>query len=207
MRELKPPFQFDFSALLEKGRQRLKKHVGDVTIRLPFVSLSVNPEDSEKKAAREIVIRMADRRVLNAFECCDDCIERALNSLQQIRSLLVDKQVELGDLSDGPLCLLIELMLDGLRQFFTFEERIQAQPDAPIPLPERYRRYEARDQYFAALEMLRAHLHRCLLQVAEIGQTQIPIISVNMRYDSEWELEAYVPVLMSDISAQSEPEE
>lgn len=204
MRDIKPPFQFDFRTLLEKGCRCLKKHVGDVTINLPFISLSVKPEDPEKKAAREIVIRMADRRVLNTFECCDDCIDRALTSLQQIRLLLVDKQVELGDLADGPLYLLIELMLEGLRQFFTFEERLQAQPGAQIPLPERYQRYEARDQYFAALEMLRAHLHRCLLQIAEIGQTQIPRIAANMRYNGEWQLEAYVPVALPNESLQAE---
>jgi hypothetical protein len=41
--------------------------------------------------------------VLSACECCDDCIDRALASLQEIRRTLVDKQVELYDILDGPI--------------------------------------------------------------------------------------------------------
>jgi hypothetical protein len=50
---------------------------------------------------------------------------------------------------------------------------------------------QAREKYFAALEMIRAHLHRCLSQVAKIGNIEIPNISKNMRYDEIWQLEAY----------------
>jgi len=39
--------------------------------------------------------------------------------------------------------------------------------------------------------MLRAHLHRCLLQVAKIAHTRIPNIGDHMRYDEAWQLEAY----------------
>ena len=65
MRNLKPPFQFDLRTLIEEGRRRMRTHVGDVAINLPFVSFTVKPEDPEKEAAKEIVIRMADRRVLH----------------------------------------------------------------------------------------------------------------------------------------------
>jgi hypothetical protein len=37
----------------------------------------------------------------NAFECCDDCIERALAFLQKICRLVVDKQVELSDRTES----------------------------------------------------------------------------------------------------------
>ena len=53
--------------------------------------------------AREIVIRMANRRVLNSWECCDNCIDQALESLQKIRQLLVDQQVKFSKATDGPL--------------------------------------------------------------------------------------------------------
>jgi hypothetical protein len=125
-----------------------------------------------------VVIRLADRRVLSAFECCDDCIDRALASLQEIRSLLIDKQVELSDRPEAPVYLLLELMAEALRQFFTFEQRLG-------------RHFESREAYFAALEMLRAHLHRVLLQVAKIADTEIPRIATSMRYDEAWQLEAY----------------
>ena len=65
------------------------------------------------------MIRMAERRVLNASECCDNCIDQALESLQKIRSLLVDKQVELADHTDGALYLLIEAIDEPIRQFLT----------------------------------------------------------------------------------------
>jgi hypothetical protein len=125
-----------------------------------------------------VVIRLADRRVLNAFECCDNCINEALTSLQEIRRLLVDKQVELSDRPESALYLLLELMAEAVRQFFTFEQRLDRRP-------------ESRQAYFAALEMLRAHIHRVLLQVAKIAQTEIPKIAQHMRYDEAWQLDAY----------------
>lgn len=177
MRDLTPPFKFDLSALLGRIR-RLPVAVDGVSLSVPFLSVSIKPVDVERRIAREVVIRLADRRVLNAFECCDDCIDRALTSLQEIRRLLVDKQVELADRTGSPLYLLLELMAEAIRQFSTFEQHLD-------------RRFERREAYFAALEMLRAHLHRVLLQVAKIAETDIPKIAQNMRYDETWQLEAY----------------
>lgn len=178
MRDLKVPFRFNIASLVRQAC-RLPIQVDGVSISLPFVSVTVKPNDVERKVAREVVIRLADRRVLNAFECCDDCIDKALASLQDIRSLLVDKQVELSNQADGPLYLLLEVMLEGIRQFFTFEERLNHS-------------FEGRQAYFAALEMLRAHLYRALSQVAAIAVIEIPKISSHMRYDEVWQVEAYV---------------
>lgn len=190
MQDLEPPFQFDLSALLQKARRTFQKRVEGVSISLPFVSFSVRPEDREKRVAREVVIRLADRRVLNAFECCDGCIEQALASLQEIRSLLVDQQVELADLTDGPLYLLLDIMREGIRQFLTFEQQLGAQGSSERP-PDRHRRHEDQALYFAGLETLRAHLHRSLIQVAAIADVEIPGIAAHMRYDPAWALEAY----------------
>jgi len=176
MRDLKPPFKFDLSALIGRIR-RLPIAVDGVSLSVPFLSVSIKPFHVERRVAREVVIRLANRRVLNAFECCDDCIDRALTSLQEIRRL-IDKQVELSDCPESSLYLLLELMADALRQFFTFEQRLG-------------RRFESREAYFATLEMLRAHVHRVLLQVAKIAETDIPTIAQNMRYDEAWQLEAY----------------
>ena len=171
------------------------QQVDGVAINLPFISFSVKPDDLQKKVAQEIVIRLADRRVLNAFECCDSCIEQALASLQEIRTMLVDKQVEMAKLTDSPLYLLVEFMLEGVRQFFTFEQHLKERTERPpsmIPSSSGLRRpWGRREHYFAALEMLRAHLHRCLIQVAKIADVQIPKIADNMRYDEAWQLEAY----------------
>jgi len=43
-------------------------------------------KDRERTVARELVIRLKDRRVISAFECCDDCIDRALASLGEYES-------------------------------------------------------------------------------------------------------------------------
>jgi hypothetical protein len=194
MRELKPPFKFDFREQLKDARRKLNSRVGTVSVNLPFLSFSLNPDDLEKRIAREIVIRMADRRVLNSFECCDNCIEHALSSLQEIRRILVDKQVELSGNPDSPLYILIELQGEAIRQFLTFEQRLlESSPERLIvDAPKELRRpHQVREQYFAALEMLRAHLHRCLLQVSRIADTAIPKIAAHMRYDDAWQLEAY----------------
>lgn len=194
MRDLKPPFKFDFNTQLKNARRKLNSRVGSVSINLPFLSFSLNPNDLEKRVAKEIVIRMSDRRVLNSFECCDNCIDHALSSLQEIRRILVDKQVELSSVPDSPLYMLIELQLEAIRQFLTFEQRLNASapPESLSVVPKECRRpQQAREQYFAALEMLRAHLHRCLVQVSRIADTTIPKIADHMRYDDSWQLEAY----------------
>jgi len=178
-RDLKPPFKFDVGSLVKRFRN-LPASVDGVTINFPFVKVSIKPDRTEQKVAREVVIRLADRRVLNAFECCDDCIENALKSLQEIRQILVDKQVELADKHDGALYLLLDSIRDAIKQFLTFEQRLSSK-----------RSYENRELYFAALEMLRAHIHRTLLQVSKIAKMKIPGITDHMRYDEAWQLEAY----------------
>lgn len=200
MRDFKPPFRFDLRSLIGDARRKLSNCVDGVTINLPFVSFNVKPDDIEQKVAREVVIRMADRRVLNAFECCDNCIDQALASLKEIRTLLVGKQVDLADMTEGPLSLLIELMLEAIRQFLTFEQRLNDRvPEQRIILPDSFRSrpsYNNREQYFAALEMLRAHLYRCLTQVSRIANIKIPKITDHMRYDEAWQLEAYEKLVL-----------
>jgi hypothetical protein len=203
MRELTPPFQFDASALVGKATRHVKKRVDGVSINLPFVSISFKPDDSEQRVAREVVIRLADKRVLNAFECCDSCIEQALSSLQEIRAILVDKEVELSERTDGGLYLILELMLTGIRQFFTFEEGLRAtNPDLPGDVRTRLHRHDL-PPYFGALEMLRGHLYRCLTQVAIVANTKIPKIADHLRYEDAWQLAVYKqPQLMNNKNRQ-----
>ena len=178
VRDLKPPFKFDLDSILGRLR-RLPVAVDGVTITFPFIGVTVKPDNVERKVAREIVIRLADRRVLNAFECCDGCIDQALASLQEIRKIIVDKQVELADKSDGPLYILLDSIREAIRQFLTFEQRLTR------------RDHKSQASYFAGLEMLRAHIHRTLLQIGKVGGKKIPGISPHMRYDEQWQIEAY----------------
>jgi len=178
-RDLKPPFKFDISGIVKRLRG-LPVSVDGVTISLPFVEVNVKADNIERKVAREVVIRLADRRVLNSFECCDNCIKEALKSLQEIRQIVVDKQVELSAKTDGVLYLLLDSIRDAIRQFLTFEQRLSSSRD-----------FENRELYFAGLEMLRGHIHRALLQVSKIADMEIPGISNHMRYDGNWQLAAY----------------
>ena len=107
---------------LIKRVKQVKDLVESVSLSLPFVSLTIKPKNKEREAAKEIVIRLADKRVLNSFECCDDCIEKSLASLQEIRKLMVDKQVELSSYSDLGLYFFIEFVLESIRQFFKYIE-------------------------------------------------------------------------------------
>ena len=67
------PFRIDLADVLRRAHQQVRSRIGDVTLNLPFVSIAVSPQDRERKVAREIVIRLKDRRVLSAWECCDGC--------------------------------------------------------------------------------------------------------------------------------------
>ena len=130
------------------------------------------------------MIRLADRRVLNAWECCDGCIDNALKSLQEIRETIVEKQVELSSKTDGVLFLLLDSIRDAIRQFLTFEQRLTRKSS------------ESKQLYFAGLEMLRAHVHRTLIPISKIASMKIPGISAAMRYDGNWQLEAYQKPLL-----------
>lgn len=185
------PFLFDIREPLKRLRRFAEGHVGGVTLTLPFFSVSVKPTGQEKKTARELVIRLKDRRVLSAPECCDGCIKEALASLLEIRSFLVDKQVELSGAQDGPLYLLIEAMVEGIRQFLTFEQRLN-NSTRPARTPNRHELpFEIRQKYFDGLEILRAHLSNCVTQVAEIAGMEVPDTGLIRNYKGSWLIAAY----------------
>ena len=187
------PFRFDIRESLRKLQRFGKKHVGGVTLNLPFFSISVNPTSREKEIARELTIRIQDRRILSANECCDNCIKEALASLQEIRHFLVDKQVAFSDAQDGPLYLLTEAMAVGIRQFLTYEQRLRGQgrKRAPGSFVRDERGFEIRQQYFDALELLRAHLSLCITQVAGIAGMDVPSEGLVRNYKGAWLVAAY----------------
>ncbi len=187
------PFKFDLTDLLGRVRRQVAGRIGDVTLNLPFVSIAVSPNDRERQVAREIVLRLQDRRVLSAWECCDGCIDNALASLKEIRRFIVDKEVELAELQDGPLFLLLDAMATGIRQFMTFEEMLRRDEGAP-PHPrfgEFHRPPDVRQAYFDGLEILRGHLSRCLGQIAFVAGMPVPSDGIIENYHGPWQLEAY----------------
>jgi len=186
-------FKFNFDKLFGKAVEKAKKHIEGVEINLPFVTFAIKPTDIEKKVARELLIRLPDKRVLNSKECCDNCIDHSLASLQEIRKTLVDAQVNLADFHDGGLYLLIELMAEGVRQFVTFEEklRIDSSLKESAQFKDMYRPLNIREQYFEVLEQLRFHIHSCLTQVATIADMETPKIESYLKSDEKWLLSLY----------------
>jgi hypothetical protein len=177
--------KFDIAALLTRFRKLPVEAEATVSIRLPGLQLTARVDDVEKRVARELMVRLADKRVLNAQECCDSCIEGALASLQEIRQLLVDKQVELVKRTDSPLYLLLEMMTEGIRQFLTFEQNLGlAQASSP-------RSPEVREAYFTGLAALRAHLNGTATQIAAMADVPVPLVNASMRPNEVWDLEAY----------------
>lgn len=116
-----------------------------------------------------------------------------MKSLGEIRQTLVDKQVELADLQDGALFLLVEAMSAGIRQFTTFEELLRRDTSAPPhPRFSDFRRpLDTRQADFDGLEVLRAHLIRCLGQIAVIARMPALSEGVIAHYQGPWQLEAY----------------
>lgn len=193
MRQLEgnSPFKFDVSNIIKRFKSLPITVDGAVKINIPFLEVTVKVDDREKKIARELVIRLSDRRVLNAWECCDSCIDNALKSLQEIRQILVDKEVELSDKTDSALYILMDSIRYAIKQFLTFEQSLSGMHKFD------HHFYEQREMYFAGLEILRAHIYRTLIQISKIADFEIPGISQNMRYDEQWQLDTYVDPRLS----------
>lgn len=121
------PFQFNISLVLKALVRRPDALPSAIRLDLPFLSVLVSPSSIDVSLARDLLVRMRDRRVLDAQECCDGCIADALTSLQQIRGILLDLQIQLRDADESALSPLVELMAVGIRQFLTFEQSLRRQ--------------------------------------------------------------------------------
>ncbi|NQE61403.1 hypothetical protein [Caulobacter sp. RHG1] len=199
-----PPFKIDISSLLETAARGEAALYSPIAIDLPFLTLLVEPTGKDARLGRELLVRMRDRRVLDQNECCDDCIDRALVSLQEVRSALVAVQLELAKRPESPLALLTQLMAAAIRQFLTYEQRLNASAapardaprgDAPEPRP---RPWEIHQAYRDALERLRGHLNRCLGLIAVIAEDEAFAAALNPHYQGPWPLDAYVTPIALD---------
>ena len=72
MRSSAIPFKFDMTELLTRARRRVSNRLSGatVTLNLPFVSIGVAPKDRERRVARELLVRLKDRRVLCGLLRC-----------------------------------------------------------------------------------------------------------------------------------------
>lgn len=188
-------FQFDVSDVVAQAMRSPPASNAATAFTLPFVTVLADRSPLERQIANELLIRLGDRRVLSSWECCDNCIDNALRSLQEIRSILLERRVELAGEQSGILSHMIELMLAAVRQFLTFEQSLGSAGMAkPEPAGEFYRPYEDRQIYFDALEQLRGHLSRCMGQVAVIAGLNVPSDGLIAGYQGPWQMEAYKPI-------------
>lgn len=182
-------FQLTIADGLTVLARRADARPSAVQLDLPFISVLVHPTASDRALARELLARMGDRRVLNASECCDNCIDLALKSLQEIRGFLLDLQVKLSNADDSVLAPLVTLMAGPIRQFLTFEQTLI---DTDGPVDGRDRPWAVKEAYFGALEVLRGHISRCLGQVATIAGVDAPSDGLIPAYRGPWPLADYI---------------
>lgn len=188
-------FQFDLSEVVARALRSPPASNAATAFTLPFVTVLADRSPLERRIANELLIRLGDRRVLNSWECCDNCIDDALRSLQEIRSILLERRIELACEPNGILSNMIELMLTAIRQFLTFEQSLGSVGMAKSDSAEGfYRPNEDRQIYFDALEQLRGHLSRCLGQVAVVAGLNVPSDGFIAGYQGPWQMEAYKPV-------------
>jgi hypothetical protein len=188
-----PEFKIDVRRLLKDARRTLNKRVGKVQISLPpNITYVLEPHDPEITIARKILVFTRDRRVLSSEECCDGCIDRSIESLGKIREYLVERQQELVHLSDGVLFLLTEHLVDAIRQFMTYAERLDLAYHEDSHASSAFRRHPgARHHYFEALKRLRAHILQTLHQLALVAKIDFPKVPDNLRI-TNWDSSRYI---------------
>ena len=186
-------FKIDIAELAEKSRRHLNKRVVGVEINTPpGLTFIVDPHDPEVTAARRVLIFMKDRRALNSQECCDNCIDRSLASLEKIREHIVAQQQELANLADGVLYLMLEFLVDSIRQFSTFSERLEREYErSDTGISDFQRHPDAREAYFAALNRLRRHLTDTLYQIRVIAGEEPQSVPENLKFKG-WTEDAYL---------------
>lgn len=194
MNEHKLPFKFNLNTVLTTARRQFNNNVEGASITIPFLSFRIAPSDFEQKIAAEIVERMADKRVLNGRECCDNCIDHSISSILEIRSMIVDKKVDLFKAKNGPLYIVLDLMHEPIKQFLTYQENLEKSAQNQIfvsTISDFKRSQENREKYQTALEMLRNHLCCCLIEVSRIAKVVPPNVVNDGQHQRIWALDSY----------------
>jgi len=147
-----------------------KIELDNISLSFPFlVSASFKFEKGIVDIAKETILSLIDRRILNAFECCANCINDALKSLKEIKLELISIKKQLKNNINSPLFYYIDYIVISINAFFDFMERNNLIDSED---------FATKDIYFDALEMMRNHIAQCMFEIAKIGKMQID----NKRY-------------------------
>ncbi|MBI1944529.1 MAG: hypothetical protein HYS27_02465 [Deltaproteobacteria bacterium] len=165
----------DVRDLVSRARRWVSARVGGATITTGFISFPLVANDPERTAARQLVIRLRDKRVFTASDCCDGCVKNSIAALQEVRKILVEAQVQLANSHGGQLFWCTDYMRETIRAFLTWEERVRAadRPDARAP-DEHYRDQVQTRRYIEQLDVLRAHVRVAMTGIAKIAEMELP---------------------------------
>ncbi len=134
-----------------------------ISLSIPFgISIVIQPEKKESEIAKEVIIKLIDRRILNAKECCGSCIKKSLASLMEIKGQLIDIKVKLANKTDSALFYLIDYIIISINTFLDFIERYKIEDEE-----------QNKAIYFDALEKIRSHISQCMFEIAKIGKFKI----------------------------------
>lgn len=184
------PLKFNISSAQSQILRLASGRREAIPLAFPFgITINLLVSDDERRYARKLLVWLKDRRVLNSFECCDDCIDQALGSLQEIRTKLLAIQIELSSVDESALAAVLEFMLAPIRQFLTFVQKIEANGRKERNAHGRHQLN--RELYFDALESLRGHLSRCLSQIAVVAGEPVPMNGILADYRGPWPADAY----------------
>ena len=145
-----------------------------LVINTGFVSFRLTPLDCERTAARQLVVRLRDKRVFTASDCGDSCVQNSIDSLQGVREILVEAQAQLADLHDGQLFWLTDYARQTIRAFLTWEEQVRSAGGVDRPVGEHYRDPKRTREYIEQLDILRAHVRRAMTGIAGIANMELP---------------------------------
>lgn len=165
--------QIDVRGLTARARRWVRKRVATGEINLGFITFAMESNDPERTAARKLVIQLRDKRVFHSNDCCDGCVKNSMESLQQVREILVKSQVDLADLHDGQLFWLTDYILVTIKAFLTWEERSRVgQPHGRDP-EHHYRDHDHTQQYIRQLDVVRAHSRVAIAAIAALAEMDL----------------------------------
>lgn len=198
------PMEFDFSQFFTPLNNLISRNLKGVSINILGITFSFDYSKDDEKIAKEILVFLADKRVLNSKECCDNCIKDSIESILDIRKFLVQKQIELIGYETQPLFLIVEFLLETVRQFLTHSEKIKkSYAAAHSQKSDLIMHYGEKEAFFSALEIFRTHIHSCFVQIAKIAKINTPKIQFRLEAQNEWHTPIYkkLPKPNVDISA------
>jgi len=168
-----PDLKVDVRGLTSRARRWTNKRVTKVEVNLGFIKFGLEVNDPERTAARELVFRLRDRRVLTAEECCGDCVRNSMVSLQEVRSSIVDAQEKLANLHDGQLFWLLDYILVTIRAFLTWEERSRVGQPHGGDVEAHYKDFDNARRFRSQLDLVRAHARVALNAIGTVAEVDL----------------------------------